>query len=264
MSLEEMKLCLVGILDVIDKWCADNGTMYYLMYGTLLGAIRHKGFIPWDDDIDIAMPRADYEKFVRQFRSADDRYKVVDVYGTEGYYLQFAKVVDSTTILKERMKGALEIGVYIDIFPLDNLGNDKQVAQKLIEKIKPWRNLLSAKLLPSHKKRSGIRNVLAKIARFFPISRKHLIKRIDALSRTFENVKGSKYVGFICFQIYVGKEIMPREWFENVVRMEFEGHSFCIPERYDEVLTHFYGDYMQLPPVEDRVSHHDYEVFKIK
>ncbi len=264
MSQQEMKTCLVEILDFIDKWCSSNSVTYYLMYGTLLGAVRHKGFIPWDDDIDIAMPRADYEKFLKEFNSEGGRYKAVDIHNNGDYYLQFAKVYDCHTLLREHMVGAIDIGVYVDIFPLDNLGTDISAARKVIKKIKPYRDILSAKLLPEHKKRTGLRNFLAKVARCLPISRKQLILKIDRLSRTFENVSDSDEVGIICFNIYVGKEIMPVEWFNNVSRMEFEGHQFNVPCCYEAVLKHFYGDWQQLPPLEQRVTHHDYEVYKIQ
>lgn len=263
MLLSEIKTYLIDMLTLIDEWCSKNNVSYFLMYGTLLGAVRHKGFIPWDDDVDIAMPRKDYEKFLREFKSKDGRYKVVDVSNTDGYYLQFAKVVDTTTFLKERMCHTIDIGVYIDIFPVDYLGNDILQAKKLISKLKPYRNILSAKLLPSHKKRSNWRNILAKIVALIPISLKGLITRIDSLSREFEFQTTSQYVGIICFNIYSKKEIMPFTWFQNIVKIEFEGHLFNVPKEYDKILTHFYGDYMKLPPVEERNTHHDYEVYKI-
>jgi len=178
--------------------------------------------------------------------------------------LQFAKVYDTHTILQEHMVGAIDIGVYIDIFPLDKLGTDTKAAQKVIKKIKPYRDILSAKLLPEHKKRTGLRNLLAKVARCLPISRRRLILKIDRLSRTFENVYDSDKVGIICFNIYVGKEIMPVEWFRNVIQMEFEGRRFNVPSGYEAILNHFYGNWQQLPPENQRVTHHDYEVYKIQ
>jgi phosphorylcholine metabolism protein LicD len=149
-----------------------------------------------------------------------------------------------------------------NIAKLDKLEQDVKAAQKLIKTIKPYRDILSAKLLPVHKKRKGIRNILAKIVRCIPISRKQLILKIDRLARTYEKTVDSNLVGIICFNIYVGKEIMPIEWFGDIVKMEFEGHQFNVPSNYEAVLRHFYGNWQQLPPEEQRVTHHDYEVYK--
>lgn len=268
----QMKACLLDMLSYVDDWCNNHNLRYYLMYGTLLGAIRHKGFIPWDDDIDIAMPRKDYDRFMKTFSSEDvnNRYSVVNINNTKGYYLQFGKVVDNTTLLKEHLKGGIDLGVYIDIFPLDNLtreGGTEEEHQddirQLIKRIKPYRDILNAKLHPWDKKRTLLRNIISTFIASLPIPNKYLISKIDKIARIYEDVKNPAYIGVAVFNIYRGKEAIKAELFGGRKRMEFEGRKYNVPIGYDGVLTRTYGDYMTPPSEKDRISHHDYEVYTL-
>lgn len=268
----EMKMCLLDILTYVDKWCISHKVQYYLIYGTLLGAVRHKGFIPWDDDIDIAMPRKDYEIFMTKFNESqkNSRYKAININNKNGYYLQFGKVIDTTTLLIEHLNGGIDLGVYIDVFPLDNLcssnGSSYELedAKRLIKKLKPFKDIMNAKLHPWDRKRTLLRNIIAMLISCIPISKQFIIRKIEKLARTYENVKFPEYVGIVVFNIYRGREILKNEWFKEIKRMEFEGREFNVPIGYDAILTRTYGDYMTPPPVKDRKSHHDYEVFSIK
>lgn len=268
----QMKTCLLDILTNVDEWCEAHGLRYYLIYGTLLGAVRHKGFIPWDDDIDIAMPRKDYEIFMTTFNESqkNSRYKAININNKKGYYLQFGKVIDTTTLLIEHLNGGIDLGVYIDVFPLDNLCSsncsscDLEEAQRLIKKLKPFKDIMNAKLHPWDKKRTLLRNIIATVISCIPITKQFIIRKIEQLARTYENVKSPEYVGVVVFNIYRGREILKNEWFKEIKRMEFEGREFNVPIGYDAILTRTYGDYMTPPPIKDRKSHHDYEVYNIK
>ena len=121
----EMKLIEMSILNEIDRFCKERGITYFLFVGTLLGAVRHKGFIPWDDDIDICMKREDYEKFFHDFNiNRDDCLFAVNYKNDDEYYLASGKVIDTRTLLIEE-KDAAPIGVYVDVFPMDRLPNNK-------------------------------------------------------------------------------------------------------------------------------------------
>ena len=124
LSLEEKKKILVSILSEVHNFCDENNLKYFLPGGTLIGAVRHKGFIPWDDDIDIYMPRNDYEKFLCEFNKESERYQVISL-KTDGYYLPFGKVIDTKTVLIENVDSDYKMGIYLDIFPLDNLSITK-------------------------------------------------------------------------------------------------------------------------------------------
>ena len=129
LTLTEIKQVELGILDYIVDICNKYNLIYYLSYGTLIGAIRHKGFIPWDDDIDISMPRDDYEKFLKITSSGqiNSKYKCL-VPLVDGYYYEFAKVIDTSTIVEDVSVQSTENGVWVDIFPLDGLKKSDKIS----------------------------------------------------------------------------------------------------------------------------------------
>ena len=259
MTLEERKVTLLNIMDCIDSFCSKKDLRYYLTGGSLLGAIRHKGFIPWDDDIDIAMPRKDYEVFSESFNAEKfDNYIYISEKNISKYYLPYGKVIDKRTLLVENVANPVEMGINVDVFPIDFLGDDFEFAKRMNRRIGKYRNRLKSTLLRFGKSRSLSRsiakNIIAALSRVF--SREKLIKKITKLSKKFVNQTGSKYVAIIVMMTYGEKEIMERKWFDGVVKVDFEGRTYNAPANYHEVLTHFYKDYMQLPPVEKRISHH--------
>lgn len=255
-NLLEVKEIQLSILRDVSDFCEKSNIRYFLIYGTLIGAIRHKGYIPWDDDIDIAMPRPDYERFMSTYKH--QYYETIDVYKDLGYGLASAKVYDKRTKIEMELYNLCSYGVFIDIFPIDGYKsrwqNEKAlILQKLIN-IKKSRLCIKRKIV----KNAAI--ALGKII-LFPFSQSYLVKKLDSLSRRVAFNKSDKCN---CFSsVDVRKEVFPRRVFEEHCYAEFEGKQFRIPIEYDSYLRQIYGDYMLLPPEEKRVSHHGMNAYWI-
>ena len=263
-SSSEQKTIMLDILDEVDKFCSQNNINYYLTYGTLLGAVRHKGFIPWDDDIDIVMSRGDYEKFCRSFNNGrTDSLRLMSIDNTDGYYLLSAKVCDTRTLLIEKVQNPVELGVYIDIFVNDYLSDDLKAAKDLVHSNQRLFNLTKASIISDREGRAMYKQILLRFLRAVTkkIDVQKVLKRIEKQSRKYEEMTSSKYCGSITSLYYGEKEIMETKWWGKGEKLSFEGREFNVPSDYHSVLKTFYGDYMKLPPVEQRVTHHAYDVY---
>lgn len=264
-KLEEIKKIQIDMLLHIDAFCKLRGIDYYLMYGTLLGAIRHNGYIPWDDDIDIVMFRDDYEKFFLDFNKKEyaSKYHAISTENNSNYYLPMGKVIDTTTILLEDMRDAFPIGVYIDIFPIDNLPEDKEKIKCLLHQIRILTRLLSYKQSFWDERRSVKKNIFYGIARFIltPVSYSSICKRINLVASKYKNNKKSVFIGSMVLGLYGEREIWKRENFVDSIKWGFEGEYFTIPIGYDQILRRLYGEYMIPPPKEEQKSHHRFLVF---
>ncbi len=259
-SLNKLKVIELGILNHLDSVCEKHNLKYFLSGGTLLGAIRHKGFIPWDDDIDIAMPRGDYHKLI-ELTKDDDRYKTISHYHTKNYFYPFAKMIDTKTIAREKAIYKWQIddlGVYIDIFPVDGMPTDYQKRQKHIKKIEFNKTMLFLSLCKSTPKSlSFIKRILKPFAKQYAsiVGYKYWLNQVEELARKYP-LENSEIAGAIV-AIYGQREILPSWVFEVGDRIEFEGSMYFAPVGRHEYLTSLYGDYMQLPPIDKRKSHHE-------
>lgn len=241
--------------------CKQNGLRYYMLGGTMLGAARHKGFIPWDDDIDVGMPRADYEKLEQILLAMHHERYAIETPRTEAedYFYPFSKIYDTRTTLIENTRLKIKRGIYLDIFPLDGIGNSEEESKRNYRPIYWKYNLLLTRVTGIRESRSKLKNVAVRVARLIPeiiLNNKKLLLSLerDCKEYDFDNCSWvGNLVGAWRF-----KEVMPVEYFGKPMLYEFEGQKMYGPERADEYLTAVYGDWRKLPPKEKQVSHHDY------
>lgn len=259
LDLEEIKRIQLEILDDVDRFCRDGGLRYSLCGGTLLGAVRHQGYIPWDDDIDIFMPRDDYERFVRTYRS--ERNEVLDL-RKEGTVVEVCvKVCRKGTTMKDQLLGRASWGVNIDLFPVDGMPDDPYAhcdrilgLRKKLGQICPFYRVVAKR-----KWLWFIKYCLKRIVYFYPGTILGLKRKIDCLASRYPletAVNGAAILGS-----YGKKEVIRKEAFLEYIPLPFEGRTYQGIKEYDRYLSALYGDYMQLPPVEKRVSHHLYDAF---
>lgn len=257
LSIDEIKRIQNEILKEFASYCSQTGLRYFLAYGTLIGAIRHKGYIPWDDDIDVIMPRPDYEEFICNYW--DKRYKVFCHSNNKDCPFPYAKLYDSETVLREHTDITYTIGLNIDIFVLDGLPEDQLLARKHIRKCSFWINLIEAKKISLSRNRKLIRNAILLLLKILvsPIPFRMCIEHLITLNKKYP-FDNSTYCSDLCYTgaLYINKRI-----FGDGCQCEFEGDSYPVPSGYDQWLKDVYGDYMKLPPVEKRVTHHAFEAY---
>lgn len=278
MSIDEMKaVSLNMMLDVAD-FCDKYNIRYYICGGTLLGAIRHKGYIPWDDDIDIIMPRPDYLRFLKEYNGSNERYVVYGVENNSKYWRTFAKVFDLNTHLQEdniRCEKP-DNGVFIDIFPIDGLPKSR-TAQKLLFKEQEFLNFLyhcsawgytkSFKYADSKARfavlkgyiRTYLKYVAVTIFGWLPTYK--LIKLINSNASKYGYDEADEVAAIVDCHYGGERERMPKNVFEPRRKFEFEGHQLWGSEGYDLYLSNLYGNYMELPPEDRRVTHHDFKAY---
>lgn len=243
------------------KWLTDflhkNNLRYYMIDGTFLGAARHEGFIPWDDDIDIGMPRNDYEKLIELLKNPIEHYVVETNRGDAPDYLYgIAKFYDMNTSMTEISRTGIKRGVYIDIFPLDGIGNTPEESYENYKKIDRTNMLLAMTVSAYRRERKWWKNCAVFIGRMLPISPKKLSGKLDRLcsERSFEDCA---FVGSL-MSTYRSREILPKELYGKPTLYNFEGISVYGPEKANEYLTTIYGDWKKLPPEDKRHSAHDF------
>lgn len=262
-KLSELKSIELSIMKKVHEFCEYNHLWYVLTYGTLLGAIRHNGFIPWDDDIDIHMMRDDYDKFIRLFPDwgRDNNLQLVHSH-TEGneFPRDVIKVIDTRTFLVERdYKNKCKMGVYIDIWPLDKapvkLSVKDGIWLKTIEVLK--RLSLASDILTTtntFEKLSNRKKLF--IVLFGHFNSKKLVLIQEKLSRKNNSINEARYISFQANRrFYELNDLIPAQLHK------FEDTEFFIPHNYHAILRLTYGDYMSLPPENEQIPHHIQDVF---
>lgn len=257
LDLKEIQKIELDILIFLKEICEQNGLSYGLTSGTLLGAIRHGGFIPWDDDIDIVMPRQDYENLIKIMKNHAGKYKLLSPYSTQDYVYEYCKMIDDTTVLIENPETtAIPLSVYIDIFPVDGVPEDVDKRQKLFRKLKFIQTIYAAIMRSSFKTKDKSAN--HRIAWFFlSILKKIRFNRL-LLALLDSWSKKNDFEQSLHCAVLLGqgeREVFSKEEYELKGEVEFENNKFRTYTTPVKYLEQFFGDYMQLPPEEQRCGH---------
>ena len=251
---EKLKKLEVEMLITFADICDKLGLKYYLIGGTLIGAIRHKGFIPWDDDIDVGMFREDYEKFLETAPSLlPENLFLQHIYSEPEYLMPFAKIRNSNTTFIESSVNKYNInhGIYIDIFPIDYYPEDLKLRNYINSKKANYDRRIICQF--NHQRKQSYKYKIKSLMYMLKYpSIRTVVKKRDNLYKSVP--KSNKVANF--GGAWGEKEIVPVDWYGDGVFVEFEGHKFNAPSEYHKFLTQVYGDYMTLPPVEQRVTHH--------
>lgn len=254
-TLEQLHNVETEILKEFISVCNRNNLKYFAVGGTLIGTIRHKGFIPWDDDIDLGMPREDYDKFIEiASQELDDKYFVQSGYDYKNSWQSFTKIRKKNTLADEKSVSHIDYpkGIFIDIFPFDKTNTNSSILFKIKSNI-----IVSMTEAVYYK--WGIKKITEirrkNLCRFFSLFSNKTLKRLQKKLMTSKNKKECKYLTSYCGSYSIYNETQLKETFFPLKTKDFEDIKIKVPNNYDEYLTKIYGNYMELPPKEKRVNH---------
>lgn len=261
---EELKQLELQILEAFHSYCKKHGLRYILYAGTLIGAIRHKGFIPWDDDIDVAMPRPDYEKFIELVQAepvAPHLKLFIHRDETSYYWVPVAKLVDNRTEGHELYQGkGVHNGAWIDIYPIDGISESEEEHKKHLKKIRREVRMLTLETIPFRFSKNPAK--LCKRLLVYPIylfgkNKNHKLRaqKIDELALCY-SYEDCKFAGITSSGYGVKAS---KDTFEELTEVPFEHLLVNVPKNYDRYLTQLFGDYMTPPPEHLRIPLHFFE-----
>lgn len=263
---------IIGCMHKLKDLCEEHHITYYCIGGTAIGAVRHSGLIPWDDDIDVGLPRPDYERFVEICRNSDLGDYELATPERKYYPCTFAKLCDRRTTLVERKGVPCVYGVYIDVFPIDGTAPTKEEAEKMMRKYRRLTNKIDAVLthyspmrflaLATQPREWG--RMATQIAGMLfgrERIRKYIVHKAEQIAKKYDYATAKNLINYN--GCYGSREIFPREWAETQCDHQFEDMIVKLPANCDAYLRNVYGDYMQLPPVEKRVCQHDHAFFDL-
>lgn len=259
--------CILGCLKEFIRLCEKYGLTYYAIGGTAIGAVRHNGLIPWDDDIDIGMPRKDYERFSEICTKENlGNYEFLTP-AIKGYPYPFGKFCDKRTTILERRNVHAVYGLFVDIFPIDGTSSNRSEALRLLKCYRRWFNKLNAVLTrytfwqylslikaPSNWGRMAWQTMAVIIGR--ENARKFIIHRLKLIEKKYDYDNSEYLVNYN--GCYFDREIFPSTWAKATIDHVFEDTTIKLLCENDAYLSNVYGDYMQLPPPEKRICQHDH------
>lgn len=265
-TIQEVQKLEFEILKYIKDVCDKNNINYYLAYGTLIGAVRHQGFIPWDDDIDIMMPREDFAKFSEvTSKEPHQYYRLVSRENNQNFTAPLPKVVDSRTKLIQNygLIEKVELGIYVDIFIIDGAGDQEEAAKKHYDEsfnlYKKWIRSDTMMFVPQYTKLLSF----ARWVKYIPekiMGIYHWLDKIEEHNSSY-SFYDKAYVGSLeAGTPHAERNVWPASYFGTDCMLEFNHVNFRVPKQYDAILRSEYGDYMKLPPIEKQNSHHKYQL----
>lgn len=269
LTMQQTQAISLEILRTVADICEEQNLRYALIYGTLIGAIRHHDYIPWDDDVDIMMPRPDYDKLLAYLDDHISEYPNLKVFNRQtckDYPYMITRISDDRYVIEMENEKPYGMGVFIDIYPYDGLGVTKEEAVRYGLK----GDRLSSLCYQASRDHFAMETTTSPLRKLlkFPVyliaklcGKDFFQKKLEKLARV-KDYDTSEYVGCVIWLSWGEKDIFPRKWFDETIMMPFGKYSFRVPKEYDAVLRHEYGDYMQLPPEKDRIGHHFYKVYK--
>lgn len=254
LSLKEIQNRDLKLLIYFDTFAKEHNLTYYLSGGTLLGAVRHQGFIPWDDDVDIMMPREDYERLIAEFRETE-QYKLLSYETDPEYENHYIRITDKRTIREWHLFETKKTGLFLDIFPMDGFPSSSLLSLLHTLLIRYYFELWNTVMKPGvdcdlhfQKLRKIIKPLLKHTPRYYGL-------KINCIAKKYDYNRCS-YAGVAIITHYMFRERNKRSIYEKKQYLQFEGHMFPVPGNYDVYLHNLYGDYMKLPPEENRKPHH--------
>lgn len=254
-DLYSVQTSAIGILKAFISVCQKHGLRYYALYGTCLGAVRHQGFIPWDDDIDVGMPRRDYDKFLQIAQEELPSQYFLQNYQTEKEYLQhFSKIRDTNTTFIETDVAHMHMnhGVYIDVYPLDGVPQNKILRKIIFTRLKSLQLGIYGHYISDTRHLKMRSKIIRQVMKsLYTPSQLH--RKWHALASRYDYDQSD----LVCYYGSKSRHLIPREYFGAGIEMKYEDLQMIVPVQYDKFLTIIYGNYMTLPPQEKQVSHHE-------
>lgn len=265
MNLCEIKKTEAEILEYFAQFCRKENIRFFLSNGTLLGAVKYGGFIPWDDDVDVLVPRQDYDRLISIFEDSE-KYRLFSHERNPSFRFPFAKLCDMTTRKEEPfVDNGMALGLDIDIFPLDAWPENEGDAKVLLRRIRGSIRVLNfAKLQFNHGK-SQIRTIVKYvcIAGAKMVGTERPLHRIDRLRKSVKAGSAARHAGCVTWPVYGEREILPSELFAQTLEVTFEGKKYPAPIGYDAYLRSLYGNYEADPPEEEQCTHHSFKAYRL-